>query len=337
MSFLQILKSQRWLYISGAFSTLGMLNEIQKKEFVKLFFKGDLEKRCKLSGGTEDPETTYYIIRHDFQMVGLFSIFISVAGDIMFAHQNNMIPVVDMRHYRNPYLDKKATYNPWEMFFEQPGGVSLDHAYKGMNIVLSPLIVTEDRPNDTMSFFNNENNILLRWRELAEEYLHPLNDIILKSRQRYEKITGGNKKVLGVAVRGTDYVQLKPPNHPVQPETDLLISDAEKMMIEKGYEIIFLNTEDKEIASKFKKHFGDKYIENKRELVDYSGGYIMDRIREQNSNEKIASGREYLITQLMMNMTNGLLASRCSGTVGSFVLPSRWEDIYIYDLGRYPA
>ena len=71
-----------------------------------------------------------YIIHSGADHVGLFSYFLMILGGIAFADRNNLIPVVDMKNYRNNYLygSEVGQINAWEYYFEQPGNVSLDDA-----------------------------------------------------------------------------------------------------------------------------------------------------------------------------------------------------------------
>ena len=59
------------------------------------------------------------------------------------------------------------------------------------------------------------------------------------------------EKVLGVLCRGTDYVSLRPYNHPVQPSVSEMLQKAGEMLRCYKLEHIYLVTEDEGIRRAF--------------------------------------------------------------------------------------
>lgn len=325
MKILKGLRERRWIINVGAFRTFKTLNWMQRLSFLKGFCSGKLVGEYRIKGGKLYPDKTFYIIRHDFRLVGLFSMYISNAGDIAYAIKHGYTPVVDMENYNNCYLNKGKNHNAWEDFFNQPMGISLKDAYLGKNIILSPLAIPTKRPNDSMDYFNDVDGALTWWKKIAFQYMRPLQDIEAEAVSRYEAITQKDDKVLGISIRGTDYTSLMPPMHPIQPTVEQVCIDADKIILEFGYSKVFVNTEDQKIADIMKRHFGEKYICNERTLLNYNQGFIVNCFNRQPETERINGGREYLITQLMLSKTDALLASRTSGTVGTAMMPNSWK------------
>lgn len=323
---------------SNALQTLKMLNCKQKIYFIYLLASGKILEECKLKGGTENSQKTFYIIRRPDKLVGLFSFYQTNAGKIKYALEKGYLPVIDMQNYANCYQSRNAEYNAWEAFFEQSCAYSLEEVYRSKNIILADVSLNNIMmPSSNMDFFHNYEGCRDFWKDLCSQYLKIRTDIQQEADKRYCQLTSQNDIVLGVAIRGTDYIRLKPPGHPVQPNVDVAVRDAEKLMQQYNCNKIFVNTEDSNIANYFKLYFKEKYIWNDRKLVHYSDGYIVDNMRNDKFCDQVQSGREYLITQLMLNKTDHLLASRTSGVVGSATMCTNWKTEQYYDLGLYPA
>ena len=66
------------------------------------------------------------------------------------------------------------------------------------------------------------------------------------------------KNILGVLIRGTDYVARKTKNNPIPPEPEIFMKDKKKIDGENNYDFIFLATEDDIIREKIIKEFYGK-------------------------------------------------------------------------------
>ncbi len=181
-----------------------------------MFDKNPEEHYIK-KGNPDEP--TYYIIRRSDYAVGLFSNFLVFAGHIWYALQNGLLPVIDMQNYPNAYLppEKLGKENAWEYYFEQPLRIGLEKAYAGENVILckSDYPIPVSFPDDTLL---KNNDYLTEWRMLVKLGLlkvkPALMSEILAMRQ---KLFAPNDRVLGVLLRGTDYVANRPHAHPIPP------------------------------------------------------------------------------------------------------------------------
>ena len=166
-----------------------------------------------------DPtKPTYYIIRRQEPSVGLFSNFIVFAGYIRYALLKGWLPVIDMQDYPNVYLapEKLGKENSWEYYFEQPLHIGLKKAYSSENIILNDGGASVPRPHDGMSFFENQNNILTEWRMLVKlGLLRIKSELMQEIITVRQKLFAPNDHVLGVLLRGTDYIATRPYQHPI--------------------------------------------------------------------------------------------------------------------------
>lgn len=172
-----------------------------------------------------DPnKSTYYIIRRRWDTTGLMGIYIIFAGHIRYALSKGWLPVVDMQNYPNPYLapEKLGVENSWEYYFEQPLRIGLKTAYEGENVVLSDAEDKWPRPNNAISFFENKDNSLTEWRMLKKLGLLKVKPALMEEiADVRQKLFAPQDRVLGVLLRGTDYLARRLRNHPIPPPRSL--------------------------------------------------------------------------------------------------------------------
>ena len=288
------------------------------------------------TGGVAHP--TFYIIRRSIQSVGLFSNYIVFAGHIRYALSKGYLPVIDMQNYHNTYLEPEllGKVNAWEYYFCQPLGIGLETAYNGDNVLLSTGDVKNPRPNDSSSFFENKGDTLTEWRMLVKLGLlrvqPKLYEEIIALRQKF---FSQNDRVLGVLLRGTDYVARRPYDHPIQPPLEYALTKVIEKFNEWHCNKIFLATEDKFIAQTAKNIFGNVCVMLDKEFVTYNdASKFITQFHSERENDYYLKGKEYLTEMVILSTCNCLVAGRTSGTVGA-VMMGNFENIYTFNFGRY--
>lgn len=295
---------------------------------------GKWSEEQRIPGGRIKRDSTVYIIRRSGKKLGLFSYVETILPRIVYAVEHDYIPVVDMCTFDNS-LRKDRDHNPWEDFFEQPGDLSLSDAYESNRIVLSDAGVPEKHPSDSADFLSGSDESLEHWRKAFRKYIRIHDSIIKQADKKHEELFGCNEKVLGVLARGTDYVAMKPAGHPIQPDVSQIVERVKQTILEKGYNRIFLATEDANIARELKKEFGDICVTNDVDYIDYKGNYLAD---EKNNKQMSAGNKnvDYLINLLLLSRCQGIVAGRTSGTIGAALMSEGWEYSYFFDMGTYP-
>lgn len=308
-----------------------------QKIYIKMLEKSrKWDKQHVFPGGIGYKGHTFYVIRRSGMKLGLFSYFITNLARIDYAFNNGMLPIVDMQNFRNGYLEEGeySKVNAWEKFFQQPIEYTLKEVYSAKNIVLSDAGIPEVYPNDTMDFFNDVDGQLSYWRKKCKEYIR-LSPFAQERLIQQEKIILGNdEKILGVLARGTDYVKIKPSKHAIQPTADQIIEKSKEVMAEYNCNKIFLASEDKNIAKKFKEEFGDRCLTNVKEYLDYKDGYLLEK-RSEEDGGKYKRGLEYLVNILLLSKCDCIVAGRTSGAIGAALFSEGWEYSYFFDLGYY--
>jgi len=296
------------------------------------------EHESRHNYGIENPDKTIYIIRPSNPKAGMFSLLNTVLQKTMYALDRGYHPVVDMRNYPNSYLSDSAMgfENSWEYFFEPltDDMISLDDAYSSKNVILSSLYAKEKGYYfDAHISLSTGSDEYIKIKKSFDEHIRIKQKLI----ERYDTICSellGNKKVVGVLCRGTDYTSLKPYAHPIQPEVSDVIDKAEEFLSGHGCTHIYLCTEDEKIVRLFEERFGDRLLVYPRRYVSEStsGEVITDIINKACNPED--AGIDYLgQIYVLAKCRFGILSLTSATPFVSFM--SEFEDIHIWNLGRY--
>ena len=242
-----------------------------------------------------------------------------------------------MKHYPNTYLydSEVGKVNSWEYYFTQPDTLTLEEALSCEKYIIGRDTAIHAWPSQSAAAFYNEDGRLDYWRRLCKKYIHFTQPVLDGVERELKKFAG--KRVLGVMVRGTDYVAMKPHGHPVQPTAEQVITKVHEVMNTGKYDTVYLATEDKRIAAKFQKAFGDKLLLPEANYLnyDYDNLVFLSEYNAARENDKYLRGLEYLVSMLMLTKCTGLITSRTSGSTGIMCLSDGWEYLYVFDLGSY--
>lgn len=292
------------------------------------------EHLCRF--GRENPDKTFYVIRRRDCYCGLFSLFLTNLQRIDNALKAGYIPVVDLQNEFNIYLpqDKLGKENAWEYYFKQPCGYTLRDIRKSRRVIIGAGAVPPMFPYLRIDFLNGTTGELEYWRRLAGKYIRLSDAAEKRVKEEYDRLFPKSGKVLGVICRGTDYINGKPKNHPVQPTVEQVVGKAEEIYREKKCAGIFLATEDKRYYEAFREKFGDCLITNTTNYPEYQKGSI-GKLLYENESDNCETGMAYLMTILLLSKCDYLCASCVSGTVGALLLTEGYEYTYLFDLGIY--
>ena len=282
------------------------------------------------SWGDEHPDRKFLVIRRRDLAAGLFSHFQTNLAWMRFAEEHGLTPVVDMKTAENLYRGKSREVNPWEIFFKQAEGFRLKDIARAKTVYVTGNRQPE-APGLKMASFTVA--ALMIWRQIAHRHAQ-LTEEILDEVQTVERRLFAGKKVLGVLLRGTDYLALRPPGHPIQPTIELALERVATRVREGGFDLVFLVTEDATIVESFRRAFGDRLRMTDQEPIDYRGkGYIASR-KEVRGDLKRA--HDYLVRIAILSRCKSVICGRTSGSLGAAILSEGFEESYFWDLGTYP-
>lgn len=184
---------------------------------------------------------------------GFFSNLSMVLFKYAFAHEHGMEPVTykgNLTHYAEPgrFL---GTDNYFEYFFKQPAGIRLEDALHSRHVVWGE---SKHITKYSSLAIKMQDDILVHE---MQKYLI-FRDEVLKEMEKSKEEFIGNKKVLGVKYRGTGYKE-KFKGHPVLITPRELIGHVKKIY-QKGYDCIYLATEDETVLKQFEKYFGNVLV-----------------------------------------------------------------------------
>lgn len=239
-----------------------------------------------------------------------------------------------------PYVDLKDRgkgWTNWSTFFEQPFPLPAD---KKPDCVCDlqqgyyhPQFNTPYRKLD-LRLWCKVYHRLVRLNEATSDYVEK------EYRSLFFDDQDQKKNILGVICRGTDYVKLKPSDHPVQPSVEQVIERA-KVLLEKYHlDSIYLATEELAIYEKFEKAFPGLIIVNQRQYYDgifnaCNMSYIYE-VQFDRDNDIYLKGLEYLSSLQLLSRCDVLLGGNCGGACAALYMNNmRYKHTELFDLGVY--
>lgn len=302
-----------------------------------VFYNKNFENKIIDKHNDLDYEKFSFVIlrRTECQYCGFFSYYIVYLGCINSFLLKGFIPIVDLQSFGNIFNGfniNSSTNNPWEFFFKQPYGYTLNEVKKkAKNIYYFKCNRTIQRPNNQI-FFNQILNDF--WHNIANIYTPIKLDILSESNIIFKKLFNNINNVLGILIRGTDYIARRPKYHPIQPSPQMVIKDVKEMDKKNKYRYFFISTEDDLIREVFLKEFRGKlkYIKfNKK--INYSGRKYL--AYNKNIKGNIGFLKIYILNIIILTKCIDIISSQTSGSIGLFVLRNKFRNIKIYNLGIY--
>ena len=267
---------------------------------------------------------------------GLLAYYYSYLGCVHEYIINGYIPIIDLISHPNIFngFNTNITKNPWEEFFFQPYKYTLESVKKyAKNIKYIQCYSGYKGPN-----FNVFNNLILKkfWHNFAHKYIPIKDEIIYEANKYFKLLFKKNKNILGVLMRGTDYISKKPHHHSIQPTEEMVFKDIERIEKKINYDYIFITTEDDLIREKFIKKYRKrlKYIKSK---ININYDYKKKQLLAFNKNicGNLNYMKIYLINILILSKCLDIITSKTAGSIVAFILNEGFRNKKVYDLGYY--
>lgn len=304
---------------------------LEKLNLVVFHWKGKMKM---IHPGTEEKNKKYLIIRPQSVTEGLLSSYYSVLAWVIWAQKNRCIPYVDFNSKDCQYYVERCinnTHNAWEYYFQQPQkNLTLDQVMKKKNVIISGWTLTKKISpiNKNLASVRNEYMLsMTRDRMCVQPYIKNIVDM-------YSKENFNGKQVLGVFIRGTDYVSLRPSGHPIQPDISDVIKKIREYLMLYNIDKIFVVTEDKEYYLKIRNSFENMVFTRGYEFAENykANEYISDSFQD----DPYERGLNYLIKTILLTRCNYLISSITNGSLFMYGMKEgEFEDSYWFDLGLY--
>lgn len=298
-----------------------------------IFKRSRLEQKKKY--GNKNQNDVIYLIRptSEDSVQGLLSLFSQTMEKIAYAEENKYIPYVDFKNYRTQYYNGRD--NIWEQLFSQTSNLTEKEVYNSKNVILSGIRFKDQYKTKFVArdvFFSE--NVTNKLNKLINKYVNFNKEIeqMVSKEVRDLKI----EECIGVYVRGTDYVKLKPPGEYVQPDVGQMIPVIEKFR-EKHNKKIFLVTEDYDIYMQFKKKYGEdiKIVSYDKFIKNYEGKDYISKSNVLNGTP-YDNAIDYLVKMIVLSKCKYLVTSITMGSMFTYALGyNSFEDKYVFDLGVY--
>ena len=334
----KIKKYRNLLFLQLIFNTflLILLLENKKKyEVINKDKKYTFNEKIKFNYKTNN----FIIVKLDYcRLCGLFSYFQVGLGCINYFINQGYIPIIDINSFPNifnGFNPNSSKSNPWELFFNQPYGFELDKVLK--NVKKLAFSSCSNKGHSYPSIHNiYGNKVLLHfWHNIVEIYLPIKNEIKIKLDLIIKKLFNNSKNILGILMRGTDFISIRPKNHCIPPTPELVFNDIKKMNKTNKYEYLFLATEDEYIKEKFLKKFNNKLKYLKQKKIEYNYTKKEYIACSKNITGNIENLKIYLLNVLILSKCLDIIVSRTSGAVGAFILSKGFRKEKVYNLGIY--
>lgn len=282
-------------------------------KIINIFFI-NIRKMCY---GNDYEDKKFLIIRCNKFFQGLGSIALFIARSIQFAAREGYIPVVDMKipRFSNDECEKENVYTK---FFKQPDVYNLDDIEnaKSVSVIYARKWLSKKDSNELI-FPKMQDKLYAKYFKFKKQF--------------------NNKRVLGVLFRGTDYANLKPFRHYIQPDLPVVVDMAKKKIEEWGdFDLIFLCTEVQEACECFEAEFGKEkvyYYPQLRYTLD-TKKYLADI--NISPEEHIQQEQGYWIALNLLASCHSIIAGRCTGTgIAMIINNNNYKNSYLFDLGRY--
>lgn len=161
-------------------------------------------------------------------------------------------------------------------------------------------------------------------------------EFINKSNYLFQKLFNNNNNILGVLIRGTDYIAKKPKNHPIPPNVETMINDVKTMDKKNNYSYIFITTEDDIIRTKFINNFNKKIRFYKYKYnINYNYNSKLLLAYNKNIKGNIEFMKIYLINIILLSKCIDIITARTSGAAGAFIITNGFRNEKIYFLGKF--
>lgn len=288
------------------------------EEVVNVYFN-DIKE---FTYGKKYPNKKFLVLRTRDYFSGLGGIALMVAGSVAYAKKKGYIPIIDMKTHETQYMEdgEYRRVNAYTKFFKQPSRYDLNDIKEAQSVSVMYMFYPGWYPKKWKNIFT----IPKMQTKVYKEYL--------KFRKNLT-----NKRVLGVLFRGTDYANLKPYGHNIQPDLDSMLKTVKEKILEWGeFDLVYLCTEVQEACERFENEFGKQKIcyysqlRYKSDTNNYLGKVPL------GIGGHTEQGKGYWIALNCLALCNSLIAGRCAGTdVALAINNNNYENLYLFNLGRY--
>lgn len=281
-------------------------------------------QQVKLYLGKTDKKIKYMI--RFFPREGLMSILYKACGHVEYALEKGYIPVIDLKRFRTIYRSCS-----WSDFFD------LCVVDDGGNESYRYIISTAGSPKDGPSLFGEYwayafHNFAEKGKWFWNHF--SVNKDIMQMVEREAQLLD-IQNCVGLLLRGTDYLSLKPGGHPKQPDLEEVCQVIDDWLTHMDVNI-FLVTEDCNIKNQIEERYRErvKVVSDDVYMEYYKEGYMLADMMNKDQVYRDAVVYEKKI--VLLSMCRYLIASKTNGSLMALIMNAgKYEKTHIFDQGMY--
>lgn len=230
------------------------------------------------------------------------------------ALERGWIPVANLVG-DNLYTDALEN-NMWEQYFAPLSDISVKEALESYNVIsvknncMVPQVIYTN-PYFRAGWRFPDKHFDIEFADGVKKYIFNFTDELFRKKRG---------KIMGVIARGTDAKK----EGVTREEIDLAVWECREIMQEKGYDKLFLATEDAAYFEAFSKAFANSlmYIEQKRVSGLEQSGKPIGEILNIPVGEKKDFGQTYLLVTYCLSQCDALVYNIPSG---GYYLANKWR------------
>ena len=324
-------KAEQWLLDN--FPRLGCAlysykHSADRRYFVKATQTDSMVMRCECYGDDNPDKNLYYIEMGD-KNNGFFAEYHKLLKFLYYADRFRFTPVVK---YTGDFLyseDHKVngSDNPFEYYFLQPGGVSVDSLKISRNVFLAEYVHTQIP--EIKDSKDNDYEVSPEYIDImggiAGKYIR-LNDTVRETVDRASETMGVNCRTVGVHYRGTDYKR-EMADHPRFSAINEYIASVSGLLEKDCYDKVFLATDSAEALEEFRKEFKDMVVYCKDSIRSDSDVSVAFSESEREDHHYLL-GLEVLRDMIVLSKCGALVAGLSQVSLAARITNASGESKY---------
>lgn len=255
------------------------------------------------------------------------AVFNNIMGLVIYALYLGYIPIIEINEDNNEFFS-------WDWYFKQP----LEDYCEGLTIKSTKVLDVNHVAFQAKWIYRQSGYEYEKWSYIYQNF-GQLNEKTKAYINLENSTLGELNSVLGVLMRGTDYISLKPFGHPVQPELSEVIQASHELIDMKKYRAIYFASDCESYLNAFINEFGkERILSNSR--VYYDGLYVpgdqIGNVHFERENDNYKKGLEYLSSMVLLSRCNSLVAGNCGGTKFALLYSKNpYAVCHVFDKGLY--
>lgn len=344
MNALAKLKRSKIIY------TLGHNLNLFRLKFRTIIYSGKYLFADQLKIHRNDESGIVYLIFRNVGYTGLMTHMLTVLGWIDYAKRNGYTLIVDTSTGINQY--RTGMENTWEMYYKQPMvDYSVEKSFVEEIMHKNNYILCPDSVRYHYMYIRSTPRLLLklfpphilfpmpydiqkrpqlhkRYESLYKEHIHFTPEVEEYVQYEYDKLLKHSGTVLGVLLRGTDYLERKPYMHYKQPDIKDVFAKIDGFRDLYHWDYIYLATEDEYYDWALRDRYPGRILINERVYTRHIG--------QHEDKRKYYAGMEYLSSMYLLSKCDYLIAGLCGGSQAAVLMNQhQYKDIYLFDVGLY--